>query len=59
MKFQDNNDQLLFRYDDTPHFPDIETFPHHKHLKKEIISSTKPDIPDVIKEALSFINIES
>ena len=26
------SDKLVFRYDNTPHHPQIESFPHHKHL---------------------------
>jgi hypothetical protein len=48
---QDENNQLLFRYDSTPHFPDLATFPHHKHLPKDVIASEKPDIAQVLYEA--------
>ena len=48
---QDENNQLLFRYDSTPHFPDLSTFPHHKHLLEEVIASEKPDITQVLQEA--------
>ncbi|WP_008318623.1 toxin TumE [Leptolyngbya sp. PCC 6406] len=47
---QDENNQLLFRYDSTPHFPDLSTFPHHKHLPKVVIASEKPDITQVLQE---------
>jgi len=26
------NDEHVFRYDNAPHYPDFETFPHHKHV---------------------------
>lgn len=29
---QGADNQLLFRYDNTPHFPDLPSYPHHKHL---------------------------
>ncbi|MDM8525453.1 DUF6516 family protein [Desulfococcaceae bacterium HSG8] len=29
--FQGRENYLVFRYDNTPHFPDIDGFPHHKH----------------------------
>jgi hypothetical protein len=48
---QDENNQLLFRYDSTPHFPDLATFPHHKHLPKNVIASEKPDVTLVLQEA--------
>jgi hypothetical protein len=49
--FQDEQHHLVFRYDDTPHFPDLPTFPHHKHLAETVLATSKPDILDVIKEA--------
>lgn len=30
--YQDSQEQLLFRYDNAPHYPEITTFPHHKHV---------------------------
>ncbi|MEH1781392.1 MAG: DUF6516 family protein [Nostoc sp.] len=29
--FQDEQNSLIFRYDSTPHFPNLPSFPHHKH----------------------------
>ncbi|MFQ5675878.1 MAG: toxin TumE [bacterium] len=49
--FQDKNNKLLFRYDNTPHFPDLESFPHHKHLPTQVIPVVKPSITEVIAEA--------
>ena len=47
---QDENNRLIFRYDSTPHFPDLSSFPHHKHLPDTVISSDKPEIDQLIKE---------
>jgi hypothetical protein len=33
--FQDEHNRLIFRYDSTPHFPNLPNFPHHKHLPDE------------------------
>jgi len=49
--FQDQENNLIFRYDNTPHFPDLKSFPHHKHLNKKVEASNKPQILNVIKEA--------
>lgn len=49
--YQDEKNSLIFRYDSTPHFPDLPSFPHHKHLPEEVIASSKPDLFKVIKEA--------
>ncbi|MGB3201371.1 MAG: DUF6516 family protein [Nodosilinea sp.] len=49
--FQDENNQMVFRYDSTPHFPDLPTFPHHKHLPDMVIATEKPDLAQVIQDA--------
>jgi hypothetical protein len=35
--FQDESNQLVFRYDNTPHFPNQPLFPNHKHLRDTIV----------------------
>ena len=49
---QDEQNRLIFRYDSTPHFPDLSSFPHHKHLPDETIACLKPDISQVLQEAI-------
>ncbi len=53
--FQDPDNQLIFRYDSTPHFPNLKTFPHHKHFYDQVFPSTKPALSDVIQEACTMI----
>lgn len=53
--FQDERNCLIFRYDSTPHFPNLSTFPHHKHLPDNVISSRKPEIIQVLKEATELL----
>lgn len=50
--YQDANATTIFRYDDTPHHPDLSTFPHHKHTGSEadVVASTPPDLPAVLRE---------
>ena len=49
---QDELNRLRFRYDSTPHFPDLPTCPHHKHLPDgHVIPSDRPDIARVLQEA--------
>lgn len=48
---QDAQNQLVFRYDSTPHFPDLPTFPHHKHRPNDVVASPKPDLEQVLQEA--------
>jgi Family of unknown function (DUF6516) len=42
----------LFRYDCTPHFPGLPNFRHHKHLSDDVIGCGKPDIEQVVREAM-------
>jgi len=48
---QDRQNHLLFRYDNTPHFPDLASFPHHKHLPDNTVASEKPTFSQVLKES--------
>ncbi len=52
--FQDKQNNLVFRYDNTPHFPGVESFPHHKHLPDKASGAEKPSILNVIQEARQF-----
>jgi hypothetical protein len=51
---QDAHRTLAFRYDDTPHFPDLASFPHHKHLPDQVVSTAKPMLISVIEEAAAL-----
>ncbi len=53
---QDEQNRLLCRYDSTPHYPDLTSFPHHKHLPDAVVPSAKPDIEQVIKEAADAVS---
>lgn len=48
---QGADDELVFRYDNTPHFPDLPSFPHHKHLRDAVVASHKPELLNVLREA--------
>jgi len=53
--FQDADNQLIFRYDSTPHFPNLPNFPYHKHLPDDVVSADKPDIFLVIMEVKEIL----
>lgn len=48
--FQDRQNHLVFRYDNTPHFPEFKNFPHHKHLPDKVVDVEKPSILKIIEE---------
>lgn len=42
---------LIFRYDDTDHYPQLSSAPHHKHLgETEVIACAPPDLQMVLNE---------
>ena len=48
--FQDSDNQLIFRYDNTPHYPHLEHFPEHKHTSDGIVGAKRPGIRELLKE---------
>ncbi|MFM7366197.1 MAG: toxin TumE [Cuspidothrix sp.] len=53
--FQDEQNSLIFRYDSTPHFSKLPSFPHHKHLVDDVVACEKPHIADVLQEVMEFL----
>ena len=53
--FQDKTNKLLFRYDNTPHFPKLITFPHHKHLADKVVPVKQPSLTAVIAEVTKLL----
>ena len=49
--FQDRNNSVVFRYDNTPHFQELDTYPHHKHISDGVVTVDQPTIFAVIEEA--------
>lgn len=47
--YQDSVNNLIFRYDNAKHKPDLG-FSDHKHIKDKIISSSVPDLEKIILE---------
>ncbi len=43
--------------DDTPHFPALSSFPHHKHMADEsdVIASAAPTLKQILAEIETFI----
>ena len=53
----DHQGNLIFRYDNAPHHPEIITFPHHKHLggADRISPTDQPTINQVLNEIAAFL----
>ena len=52
-------DEHIFRYDNAPHYPNLPTFPHHKHIGPDEIpqASEKPTLSQVFKEIEQILNV--
>jgi hypothetical protein len=51
----DQQNSLIFRYDSTPHFPNLSSFPHHKHLPEDVLACEKPELVQVLQEVSILI----
>jgi hypothetical protein len=52
--FQDERNRLVFRYDNTPHFPELKNFPHHRHSEGGVTGYERPSISRVLDEATGY-----
>jgi hypothetical protein len=48
--YQRADGALVFRYDNVPHFREISTFPHHKHIGNTALPAQPPDLSEVLRE---------
>lgn len=55
--FQDSSGLMILRYDNEPHYPDLPTFPHHKHVAQEEAPrpSEQVSIDEVLREITLYI----
>ena len=55
LNYMNSAGQMLFRYDNAPHHPEIDTHPHHKHIPDKISPSKIPSIKDILNEISAII----
>lgn len=48
--YQNEAGEVIFRYDNAPHYPNIITYPHHKHVGTAVEPAQAPDLSDVLRE---------
>lgn len=53
--YQEASGNLIFRYDNAPHYPAIPTYPHHKHVGATVEPAQIPDLGDVLREIEQMI----
>jgi len=59
-QYMNKNKELIIRWDNSPHYPKIETFPHHKHIKNNLKPSKDINLIEVLDFIIEYIlfNIE-
>lgn len=52
-----HQNQRVFRYDNAPHYPEIITHPHHKHLgvTGQLVPTDQPSLGQVLAEVESWL----
>lgn len=53
--YQSSVGELIFRYDNAPHHPEIKTYPHHKHLLDKVLECSHPDIEMINNEVKEYL----
>lgn len=52
---QTSDNQMIVRWDNAPHHPEVKTHPDHIHIGQKIKASQPMDIPQALEAVLSFI----
>ena len=58
--YQGKAQRLIFRYDNTAHFPNLLNAPHHKHIGEEQVIGVEGEIPnlgEILREIEALIEI--
>jgi hypothetical protein len=53
--YQNELGELIFRYDNSPHYPNIPTYPHHKHIGSAVVPTPAPDLSRILREIEQLI----
>ena len=55
LHYMNSTGQMLFRYDNAPHHPEIDSYPYHKHTPDKIMPSSMPSLKDILNEISAII----
>ena len=58
--YQRADGTMVFRYDNSDHFPDLANAPHHKHYSDamSVIPTQAPDLATVIREIEELVSLD-
>ncbi len=48
--WQKSNGELIVRWDNKHHWPDLKTYPHHKHVGTQVLPSHRVSLEEVLQE---------
>jgi len=48
--WQNRDEEIICRWDNAPDWPNIDTFPHHKHYRKELMPSYETEAEAIFKK---------
>ena len=54
--WMDRNDQTIYRWDNAAHFPQFDTYPHHRHVGMDEQAEPYPIM--TLSEVLHFIRLQ-
>ncbi len=54
--FQDKREELRFRHDNSPHHPELPTFPHHVHLPGGTRGLRQPHLREIANRIRSYLH---
>lgn len=55
--YQNANGGMVFRYDNSEHYPELSSAPHHKHTNDgHVVPSDPPDLQSVLREIEGLID---
>lgn len=57
--FMDKENNLIFRYDNTKHYPQLQNFPHHKHIGNNVEASKEPDMLNILNEIKDILKTKN
>jgi hypothetical protein len=53
--YQNESAEVIFRYDNAPHYPNILTYPYHKHVGSAVEPAKILDLSDILREIEQLI----
>jgi len=59
LNYLNKDSQFIFRYENSPHYPHLPTFPAHKHVGDSAVEAEPPDLSDVLAEIDAIIYRDS